>query len=86
MSKYRVWWFSPRGFANEGDYVFGSREDCDELLDGEVNATLMSKHLSIEAARLAAERLERKDRRNTPSHEICSIGVMDAAEVLRERA
>lgn len=83
MSEYRVWWYSPRGFANEGDYVYGSKADVDALLNGKVHCTLMSKHRSIDTARAAAERLERKERKACPSHEICSYGVVDAADALR---
>ena len=82
MSNYRVWWNSPRGFANEGDYVYGSTQDVDALLDGTVHCALISKHLTRDAAKNQAERLERKDRKACPSHEICSYGVIDAAYAL----
>ena len=49
-TEYRVWWNSPRGFANEGDYVFGTKDDCDKLIDGNVHCALISKHRSLGAA------------------------------------
>ena len=84
MSNYRVWWHSARGFANEGDYVYGSKEDVDALLDGKLNCSLMSKHRTLAAAQSAAERLERRDRKACPNHEICSYGVIDAAAALAQ--
>ena len=68
-NQFAVKWVSPRGFANEGDYVYGSLE---ALRDDEVvqmvrrsdggRITTMSYHRTLDNARLAAEKLLRKDR------------------------
>ena len=83
MSQYRVWWVSARGFANEGDFVYGNKVDCDTLLDGEVHCYLISKHNTFEAAQARAEKEERKAKNACPSHEIRNYGVLHAKEVLQ---
>ena len=66
---FAVKWVSPRGYANEGDYVYGSIQSlkADEIIstvrntqDGRI--VTMSHHHTLSAAKAAAEMLHRKDR------------------------
>ncbi|WP_207540755.1 hypothetical protein [Sabulicella rubraurantiaca] len=78
---YCCYWLSPRGFANEGDYVYGSREDCEaavQRLDLKAGARVVrvSQHRSLEAAKKSAEEKAAKDseryqRRNEMDHIGC---------------
>lgn len=58
---YQVWWISPRGFANEGKYIYGPEDACDKATDpvwNSVDGRLhhISSHRTLEAARRRAER------------------------------
>ena len=74
--EFAVFWVSPRGFANEGDWIYGPIAEIREYV-GQTDPKNFHKetqHKTIEAARRSAINLARRDRRNTPSHEICAIG------------
>lgn len=78
---YCCYWLSPRGFANEGDYVYGSREDCETAvgrLNMEAGARVVrvSQHRTLGAAKKSAEQKAAKDseryqRRNEMDHIGC---------------
>lgn len=84
MSTYEVRWISERGFANEGDYVYG----LPEAINAEVAAYTSSDpkeftsstHKTFEAARLAAIKAARKSRKEYHEHETVAIGVHEAGK------
>lgn len=75
IKMYQVKWVSPRGFANEGTYLYGkvgtfledeyfalvkesaNRGECGKIVT-------LSQHKTLEAARTAAKKIERTDRRS----------------------
>jgi hypothetical protein len=60
---YIVKWVSQRGFANEGEYLYGLREAVINDADGlraRVRTTI-SRHRTLEAARRRAQRELRND-------------------------
>jgi hypothetical protein len=84
-TKYQVIWVSPRGFANEGSYVHGSESELDAFCEkfdytsGMVST--ISNHRNSGTAAAAAARLAKRDIKNTPSHEICSIDSLHVSEM-----
>ena len=82
--KYQSAWISPRGFSNEGTYIYGTSEEVAEV----VNHLDMSNarydiynHQRLDTAQAKAEKNARVDAKNTPRHEICAIGVCHATEM-----
>ena len=73
---FAVFWVSPRGFANEGDWIYGPAEELRKAIaeSEPKNYHRESFHKTIGAARRSAINLARRDRRASPSHEICAIG------------
>jgi len=73
---FAVFWVSPRGFANEGDWIYGTTEELRKAIaeSEPKNYHRESWHKTIDAARCNAINLARRDRRASPSHEICAIG------------
>lgn len=69
MSKlnYRSAWYSPRGFANEGTYLFGTDEEMTEFFDDVVVSdencvwSHMKNHKSAETARNFCERYAKRE-------------------------
>lgn len=92
MAKYKVIWHSPRGFANEGNYIYGDDKTLEELADtlgvwGNVNCewTEMSSHNTLDNAKKAAEKICTKDRKgHTNWHEDAYFSVLSATEFLAE--
>lgn len=85
---YQVAWFSPRGFANEGSYVFGDKDalaECMAKYESDTDAVfdVVKDNLStmIEAKK-SAENRARNDAKNTPEHDKCSISSMGTDEFL----
>ena len=76
-AKYSVVWFSPRGFANEGTYYYGTEAEAAKLHEDydqyQAKYSWISDHKSLSKAREVAEKKARSARRETPSHEICNI-------------
>lgn len=75
---FAVFWVSPRGFANEGAWVYGPIASLREYVKpyrGDVNAKFYreSWHQTQKAARKAAVDLARRDRRQAPNHELCAV-------------
>jgi ribosomal protein L44E len=63
MTEYAVYWASPRGFENEGLYIYGEEQQaCDAActvlneVDSEEAVELVSTHKSMAAAQRRAER------------------------------
>ena len=86
-SKFKVTWFSSRGFANEGDYVYGTSLEIRKLIEsysGVSSAKFLavSNHKSFETAREAAEKRAKRDKRECPSHEICYISACSASDLI----
>ncbi len=80
---YQVVWFSPRGFSNEGSYIYGTAEEIDAIECDPYQSvmTIMSNHRTLVAAEVAAEKRAKRDIRSTPSHEICNINHGSHAEL-----
>jgi len=78
MTEYAVYWASPRGFKNEGLYIYGEEQRaCDAAckvlneVDSEEAVELVSTHNSLAAAQRSAEReskLVRSEPRLLPHH------------------
>lgn len=85
---YQVAWFSPRGFANEGCYIYGDESAVAECLskyanDCDSNFEIIENDImTLSAAKEVAEKNAFKECGMTASHEICSIGVMGTDEFL----
>lgn len=83
-----VFWYSPRGFANEGAWVYGHLSDVRRHIRSRTDENTRyhreSNHRTIEAARRAAIDLARNDRRSAPRHEICAIGAYRAPDALSD--
>ncbi len=85
-------WYSPRGFANEGTYIYGTKEEVDNFFDehvaGDANCGwgCTMKHKS---ERTAIERCEREARQDINRHrrcaEIAAIGVASVEEMVDGR-
>lgn len=87
---FAVFWVSPRGFANEGTWLYGPIADLRarvEPLKGNVNAQFWreSWHKSFGAARRVAITMARADHARTPSHEICVVGACAVDDETGER-
>lgn len=84
MNTYEVCWISPRGFANEGDYVYGTTEQlADEIDNGLADNGKwfdVSRHRSKEAAIRSAAKNARRVRRESPAHELCAVGIREAGK------
>lgn len=57
--KFHVWFVSPRGFRNEGTFLYGTQEQFDELMELVPSGLYawtrrVSSHRTEEAARIAA--------------------------------
>ena len=84
MSKtttHQTLWFSARGFANEGIYIYGSTSEIRGIIidsSSDAETTIMSNHLSIDAAKKMAHTLAQKDKKNYTYSEICCIDSMSA--------
>lgn len=76
-AKFAVVWFSPRGFANEGSYYYGTEAEMEELHESydpyQARYSYISGHRTLAAAEAKAEKLAKRDRRETPKHELCHI-------------
>lgn len=82
--KFQSAWISPRGFANEGTYIYGTKEEVSAVVDQSDISNVrynISDHKRLDAAQAKAEKGARTDIKNTPSHEICAIGVCHATEM-----
>jgi hypothetical protein len=83
--KYSVVWFSPRGFANEGGYYYGTEAEAEKLHADydqyRAKYSFVSDHRTLDAAKAKAEKLAKRDRRATPSHEICNIDAIPFAHL-----
>lgn len=85
--QYQSVWVSPRGFANEGSYVYGLKAEIEQLFEryrDSENAGWdhVSYHRTVDAAQGKCERLSRRDHTNTPSHELCCIDAVHVSEML----
>ena len=85
--KYQTIWISTRGFANEGNYVFGSEHDVQRVWYAKRDANpdaryrLESSHRTLAASRRSADKLNRFEARSARRNAYqCYIGVIDAAE------
>lgn len=82
MDRYSVYWISPRGFANEGDYVYGTApmidREVDDISQNFGKSHYLSEHKTLENARSAAIKAARKARKEYHSHETVSIGARKA--------
>ncbi len=69
---YSCFWNSDRGFGNEGQYIYGSAEDCKtfaDKLDDDAGFILVSNHRTLDAAKARAEKELRAARRNCLEYE-----------------
>jgi len=65
--KYAVAWVSPRGFANEGQYLYGEIDKVkadkafqDAVFNPDATSKIMSRHKTMDGAEFtASERLKR---------------------------
>lgn len=83
MSTYEVYFISPRGFANEGDYVYGTPEQIAEEIDSlNENGRLffVSTHRSKNTAMRAAAKHARRVRRESSPHVLCYVGIREAMQ------
>ncbi len=89
---YQVIWHSPRGFCNEGNYIYGDEATLKELADvlnvwTDINSewTEMSRHKTLAKAKEMAEKRMRKDAKiHKNFHEICYCSVVSATHLLAE--
>lgn len=62
-------WFSPRGFANEGTYYYGTydawREFCRPLDAAQSRWCVISRHRTLDASQQRAEKEVKASRRRT---------------------
>ena len=76
-TKFAVVWFSPRGFANEGSYFYGTEAEMEQLHESydpcQSRYSYIGGNRTLDAAQANAERLARRDRRETPRGELCHI-------------
>ena len=76
-TKFAVVWFSPRGFANEGSYFYGTETEMEQLHEAydptASGYSYQSGHLTLAAAEAKAVKLARRACSETPSHELCCI-------------
>lgn len=84
-SEYYVYWISPRGFANEGDYVYGTPDEITQELGSNRKAESLrqyveSRHKSLATARWGAAKAARKAIREYHAHETVSIGIRAAGK------
>jgi hypothetical protein len=85
---YACYWLSPRGFANEGTYLYGTIEDCRKAVEpyyDNTNSvyTLLSRHETIEAAQARAEKESRISRKRTAWGEQDYTGSESAIDYMR---
>jgi hypothetical protein len=64
---FRSAWYSPRGFSNEGTYIYGTIEEMSAFFEGTVSIitnsvySAVKHHKTLENARLRCERAARRD-------------------------
>ena len=83
---YEVRWISQRGFANEGDYVYGltSELDKEDAEEASINGTrqfTVSRHRSMETAMRAAAKKVKQARADTSPSQPFLIGLREAGKV-----
>lgn len=74
---YAVIWESPRGFANEGSYRYGTREAIAAIESSYADdcngyTTAISHHITLEAARERAERAAARDNKRNAGDKLQS--------------
>jgi hypothetical protein len=79
-TEYQVNWISPRGFANEGDYVYGVTSEVEEDAITAERDDFISNHRSLTTARKAAINAARKARREYTENDTISIGIREAGK------
>ncbi|MGB3222494.1 MAG: hypothetical protein WBB23_06815 [Desulforhopalus sp.] len=84
---YRSAWYSPRGFANEGCYIYGANEDMSKFFEERVSGDdccawgVVKHHKTLDNAKARCEREARQDtKRHIANCEIASIGAVNVAE------
>lgn len=81
-------WYSPRGFHNEGTYLFGTTKEIKEFFDKisgdyESDWGCQMSHYSLEAAKTRCESRAAKDIRcHRANNELGNIGFCNVAEML----
>ena len=81
-------WYSPRGFCNEGTYLFGTGKEIKGFFDKisgdcESGWGCQMNHRSFEAARKRCEKQAAKDiRSHHANNELGNIGFCNVAEML----
>lgn len=85
-TKYQSAWYSSRGFANEGCYVYGTESEMDKFsdtLDLTQSKWLMVKtHNTLHGASMRCVSHANKDNAESPDHEYCDIGCAHIAEFI----
>jgi len=85
-TKFAVVWFSPRGFANEGSYFYGTEAEMEKLHESydqyQSRYSYISGHRTFDAAQSKAEKLARRDHRDSPKHEVCHISAAPFSDYL----
>ena len=84
MSTYAVQWISERGFANEGDYVYGTSEalqaDINRFTRSTPRVQDVSEHDTKEEARQSAIAAAKDARDEYHESETIAIGVREAGK------
>lgn len=80
MNTYQVNWISPRGFANEGNYVYGVSSEVEEEAASAAKNHVVSNHRSLTTARRVAINAARKARKEYSESDTVAIGVSEAGK------
>ncbi len=85
--KYKSLFFSPRRFANEGTYIYGTAKEVkqfEETITGWENIGWWDEknHRNEHTAQQRCEKDAKRDIRNTPQSEICCISSGHISEMI----